>query len=279
MSSETSAHRDEVTAGQRFEFGANWAAFLRVLDDTRIAEAERSLVAKLGRARLDGGRFLDIGSGSGLFSLAARRLGATVTSFDYDPQSVACTRELRRRYFPDDAAWTVTEGSVLDRTFVEGLGTFELVYSWGVLHHTGAMWEAIGHAADRVAPGGQLFIALYNDQGRTSRGWLAVKRAYNAGPLGRAAVLGAFVPYFVGSFVAGSASRGQTPWTALADYRSRRGMSFLHDIVDWVGGLPFEVAAPGEVVAFARARGFTLELLHTVGGALGCNEFVFRRAA
>ena len=88
----------------------------------------------------------------------ARRLGATVTSFDYDPQSVACTRELRRRYFPDDAAWTVTEGSVLDRAFVDGLGTFDIVYSWGVLHHTGAMWDAIGLAAERVAPGGQFFI-------------------------------------------------------------------------------------------------------------------------
>jgi len=87
----------------RFAFGDNWANFLTVLDDNRIQEAERSLCEMLESDRLDGKRFLDIGSGSGLFSLAARRLGATVHSFDYDPQSVACTEELRRRYFPEDS--------------------------------------------------------------------------------------------------------------------------------------------------------------------------------
>lgn len=272
------SHHDEIAAGARFGFGANWARFLEVLDDERIAAAERSLREFLGVANLDGKRFLDIGSGSGLFSLAARRLGADVTSFDYDPQSVACTAELRRRYFADDPRWRVSEGSVLDAAFLARLGTFDVVYSWGVLHHTGAMWDAITNAMARVAPGGQLFIALYNDQGRLSRGWLAVKQAYNANPAGRAAVLTAFVPYFVGRMMAGSALRGQAPWKVLRALRPRRGMSPMHDIIDWLGGLPFEVASPGQVHDFARDRGFTLERLHTVGGAHGCNEFVFRRA-
>lgn len=139
---------------QRFAFGANWARFLTVLDEERIREAERSLCNMLGVDTLANKRFLDIGSGSGLFSLAARRLGATVRSFDYDPQSVACTWELRRRYFPDDGDWQVEQGSALDAAYLETLGEFDIVYSWGVLHHTGAMWMGIENAIGRVAGGG-----------------------------------------------------------------------------------------------------------------------------
>ncbi|HEX8183406.1 MAG TPA: 50S ribosomal protein L11 methyltransferase, partial [Blastocatellia bacterium] len=109
-------HSREVASRQRFEFGKNWARFLALLDDARIAKAEESLKKMLEVEHLNGKRFLDVGSGSGLFSLAARRLGAEVHSFDYDPNSVACTAELRRRYFPDDDRWLVEEASALDKS-------------------------------------------------------------------------------------------------------------------------------------------------------------------
>src|SRR6266536_3872581 len=129
-------HATEIARGQRFEFGRNWARFLSTLDDRKIEAATHSLEKTLGVESLDGKRFLDIGSGSGLFSLAARRLGARVHSFDYDLQSVACAAELRRRSFPGGGQWVVDEGSVLDSEYMKSLGQFDVVYSWGVLHNT-----------------------------------------------------------------------------------------------------------------------------------------------
>ncbi len=143
-------HATEVLQGERFEFGANWARFLEVLDDERIRQAEESLCKMLGVSALKGKSFLDVGCGSGLFSLVARRLGATVHSFDYDPRSVGCTLELRRRYFPEDMQWIIEEGSALDSDYLSRMGRFDVVYSWGVLHHT---WSDVGGTGQRCALG------------------------------------------------------------------------------------------------------------------------------
>ena len=144
-------HAEEIKDGNRFAFGKNWARFLAEVDDNKICQAEQSLCRVLKVKDLKGKRFLDIGSGSGLFSLAARKLGATVHSFDYDPHSVACTNELKRRYFADDPRWNVEQGSVLDEKYVSGLDRFDVVYSWGVLHHTGQMYTAFANVIPSVA--------------------------------------------------------------------------------------------------------------------------------
>lgn len=272
-------HAREMDAGERFAFGENWSLYLKELDESRIRRAVDSLKDMLEVDSLQGRTFLDIGSGSGLFSLAARRLGARVLSFDFDPRSVACTEEVKRRYAPDDPDWRIETGSVLDASFLEGLGQFDVVYSWGVLHHTGQMWQALANAEARVAPGGQLFIALYNDQGGTSRLWWKAKRLYvGLPPALRWLVLGpAYVRLWGPTFVKDLLRL--RPFQSWRNYGAERGMSAHRDVVDWVGGFPFEVCRPEEVLAFYRSRGFALDKLKTCAGGHGCNEFVLRRLA
>lgn len=274
------AQNQNATEGPRFPFGRNWASFLGVLTEARIQEAERSLREMLGAERMAGAAFLDAGSGSGLFSLAAMRMGARrVHSFDFDPESVACARELRRRYFPDAQNWTVEQGSVLDPDYMSRLGQWDIVYSWGVLHHTGRMWDALGQVISQVKRPGLLFVSIYNDQGRMSTGWRFVKRLYNRGPIGRMGVLSVFVPYFAARGLTFDLLRGRSPAARYREYRTSRGMSLMHDWKDWLGGYPFEVAKPEEVFEFCRSRGLLLEKLTTCGGRFGCNEFVFHRPA
>jgi 2-polyprenyl-6-hydroxyphenyl methylase/3-demethylubiquinone-9 3-methyltransferase len=268
-------HSSEVSKGERFEFGANWTRFLSVLDEERISQAKSSLEKMLGVSDLSGRTFIDIGSGSGLFSLSARMLGASVRSFDFDPKSVACTRELRRRYFPDDSQWSIEEGSVLDKNYIGSLGRFDIVYSWGVLHHTGQMWQALENVASLVSEGGRLFIAIYNDQGGTSRRWALVKRIFCSGWIGRTMMKMIFYPYFALGRLLADVLKRRNPLTSYAEYKKSRGMSVVHDWVDWLGGYPFEVAKPEQIFEFFQQRGFALQRLKTCGGGLGCNEFVF----
>lgn len=274
-----SGHAAELARGIRFGFGANWRRFLSTVDEARIAQASTSLAEALGRPSIAGCRFLDAGCGSGLFSLSARRLGASVVSVDYDPASVACAEELRRRFDGSGGDWSIHEGSVLDAEFLESLGTFDVVYSWGVLHHTGALWTALHLVAERVRPGGVLYASIYNDQGRTSRAWLGVKRTYNRLPRGlRFLVLVPSLVVLWGPRFAVETLRGHPgrSWRAYA--ATSRGMSPWRDVVDWVGGLPFEVARPDDVLAFCRKLGFTLRTQRTQAGGHGCNEFVFERS-
>jgi len=268
--------REEIARGQRFEFGKNWQHFLSVLDDERIAEAERSLKDMLAVETLAGQTFLDIGSGSGLFSLAALRLGAKqVHSFDYDPQSVACTRELKRRYFPNTAHWTIERGSALDRQYLDTLGQWDIGYSWGVLHHTGDMWSALKNADLLVRRGGMLFISIYDDQRDKSRRWRRIKRLYNKGTFGRRLVSVVFIPYFILRGFAIDVLRLRNPLLDYREYKKSRGMSKVHDWFDWLGGYPFEIAKPEEIFDYYRKRGYSLEPLVTRDG--GCNEFVFTK--
>jgi len=263
----TEMHASEVAQGERFEFGKNWSRFIDGLTEEKIKEAELSLKNMLRVDTLEGLTFLDIGSGSGLFSLAARRLGAKVTSFDYDPYSVACTTSLREKYCTNDVNWKVDQGSVLDNDFMSNLGQFDVVYSWGVLHHTGNMKLALTNAANRITHEGLMFVAIYNDQGWVSKYWTLIKRLYNRNRGGRLLALAITLPYFM----------AHKSIKALLQKQIPRGMTWWTDVVDWVGGYPFEVASPEYMIDFYYDLGFALIKQKTVENKLGCNEFVFKK--
>jgi SAM-dependent methyltransferase len=263
----------------RFAFGRNWSRFLRHLDQERIDEAEKSLREMLALDSLSGSSVLDIGSGSGLFSLAAARLGAErIVSFDYDPDSVACTMELRKRFLEDGSRWSVEQGDATDPAYVAGHGRFDVVYSWGVLHHTGQMWRGIDNACEAVAEGGRLVLALYNDLGWRSSYWRRVKWLYSRLPPLRPLMIAPYAVWVAFKVAAYSILSGR-PKEAVTYWgrKGGRGMTGWHDLIDWLGGYPYEVAKPEEVFEFCTERGFRLHKMRTVH-TLGNNEFVFVRS-
>ena len=267
----------------RFGFGANWKHYAEVsLNEARIANAVQSLRDLLALDSLRGRALLDIGCGSGLFSLAACRLEAErVISFDLDADSVRTSQWLREREKIPEHRWSISQGSVLDPGFMAKIPTVEILYSWGVLHHTGRMWDAIDAAAAKVAPGGRFAISIYNRVERkpdSSAMWWKIKRLYNRSP---GLVRGMMETAYIANHAATRLMTLRNPFRAYADPAGagRRGMDFRHDVRDWLGGFPYEYASAGELFEYVRRKhGFVLEHLRTGDGNM-CNEFLFVRPA
>jgi 2-polyprenyl-6-hydroxyphenyl methylase/3-demethylubiquinone-9 3-methyltransferase len=235
--------------------------------------AENSLRQLLQECSLKGKSFLDVGSGSGLLSLAARNLGARVCSFDFDPESVECTRILKARFYPGDSNWDIFEGSILDQAFLASIGTFDIVYSWGVLHHTGNMWQAMRNLTGLVERNGSICLAIYNDQGLKSIWWGKIKKFYCSNSIGKAFVTLMTFPYLVGGTLLLSIINKQN---VFSKYKTHRGMSIIHDWTDWIGGYPFEVATVDSIFEFFAVNKFVLKKIKTTRG-VGNNEFVFQK--
>jgi len=261
-----------------FSFGRNWKDFVeRYLSPEREKIATASLLEFLERKDLKDLSFLDIGCGSGLFSLAAYRLGAKqITSVDVDPFSVECTTRLSETV-GTPKSWRVVHGSILENDCVARLEPADVVYAWGSLHHTGAMWDAIRNASRMIAPNGLFFLAIYNKaEGRgSSEFWLKVKRRYNRAstPVKRLMEIGYVIRYQALPELV----RFRNPFSFWRNYSRIRGMNAWIDVRDWLGGYPYEFANAGEVFKFCQNElGLRLVNLHSVNN-LGLNEFLFRR--
>jgi len=278
---DSAIERDSVQS-LRFKFGKNWQQFLQILNETRLSEAMLSLQKMLGLDSLAGLSFLDVGCGSGIFSLAAKKLGAEVFSFDYDPDSVKCAKTLKDQFYKNDPLWRIEQGDILSQSYIEKLGKFDIVYSWGVLHHTGNMNLALNNVSSAVKMDGKLFISIYNDQGNTSDHWTLIKKWYNQSPkfLKPFLILYTFVRAgWLKVFIRDTILHLSPLRTWTAYGKTSRGMSAWYDLIDWVGGYPFEVAKPEEIFEFYHSRGFQLQSLKTCGGGLGCNEYVFKNSS
>ena len=270
---------DLLDRESHFDFGKNWASYARLVTDAHIQGAVDSL-RRLAGGDLQGRRVLDIGCGSGLHALAALRLGAReVLAVDLDADSVATARELLRIHAPGQR-WLVRQASVFELQ-PDDSHRFDVVYSWGVLHHTGDMYRALRTAAALVAPGGQFIFALYR---RTwlCWAWKIEKRWYaGASRAAQARTQTAFVRlYRVRRFIA--SPRGSFS-AFLDEYRQRRGMDFRHDVHDWLGGWPYESISPAQTerlmrgLGLQRVRDFTRRGVAPGLFGSGCDEYVYAR--
>ena len=275
----------ERVDGERFAFGKNWQSFVRdYLNQERIDEAKKSMVEFCNADTLITGKtFIDVGCGSGLFSLAAYQLGASnIVSFDIDRHSINCCEYLREKE-GHSAHWQIKQGSILDGGFVSSLGKYDFVYSWGVLHHTGSMWKAIENASTLVGEKGSFCIAIYNTadawgvypDGRCgpSHLWVKEKRLYSRLPLPLQSlidfsVMSALVILYILTF--------NNPIKKIRSHKQFRGMSWRVDIKDWLGGYPYEHASVAEVFNFVKELGFSLENLKCNDGLMN-NEYLFRK--
>lgn len=274
---KSSISKTKNVDNDRFGFGKNWQLFLKTVDEERIGQAKISLQKSLGIENLAGKTFIDIGCGSGLFSYAAYLLGAErIVSFDYDTFSVECCKWFHKRA-SNPTNWVVLQGSVLDKPFLDTLGKFDIVYSWGVLHHTGKMWEAISNASKMVSEHGVLFISIYNKAERLlgTNYWIRVKRLYNKSPkvikwlLETMQMTESVIYYLI---------HLKNPIKEIKNYKSLRGMNWRRDITDWVGGYPYEAATVEEIFVFFKKEfpSFQLQNIKTTND-LSTNEFVFKR--
>jgi 2-polyprenyl-6-hydroxyphenyl methylase/3-demethylubiquinone-9 3-methyltransferase len=264
-----------------FAFGKNWLDYASKIDESRIRQAMDDLSRLGGGRALTGAAFLDIGCGSGLHSLAALRLGAArVVGLDIDEDSVAAATATIARFAPAAPARFAVRSVFELRP--EELGCFDVVYSWGVLHHTGDMVAAIESAARLVSPGGAFYLALYRKTNFCGM-WRSVKRWYSrATPQGQGSARRIYESLFrLGCWV-----RGRSFSAYIADYSRQRGMDFHNDVHDWLGGYPYESISPGACHALLGRLGFEAERefvqrTHLLSGLLGsgCDEYVFRRVA
>jgi 16S rRNA G966 N2-methylase RsmD len=273
---DAGAKMPDVTTEMRYEFGKNWAEFVEnCLDASAIEASQRHLADMLRTDDLTGKTFLDIGCGSGIHSLAALRMGAErVISFDYDWESVKTSQRVRE-HAKSPKNWEVMQGSVLDSAFMSSLPKADVVYSWGVLHHTGDMWSAIKNSLMPLKDDGVYYIALYSSDNYVDPPpayWMAIKKRYNlASQHGKRWMEWRYMMRF--HFLP-ELRAGRNPFKLIRRY-GVRGMTYWTDVKDWLGGWPMDFASLAETQAFCRsAAGLTLANVKT---GEGCTEYVFTR--
>ena len=263
----------------QFDFGENWSDFsANALTSERIRQAREEFAGFMARgtAGIVRKSFLDIGFGQGLSLLSAASMGAVAVGCDLNPKC-AQVLERNRQHYPEVAgrAIPVVVGSILDPVTLDTLKKlapgelgYDIVHSWGVLHHTGSMWQGIDNAASLVRPGGTLFLALYNRHW-TSPVWAAIKYCYVRWPdWMQRMIVGVCYPVIL---AAKWAVTRRNPMSM------DRGMDFYYNVVDWVGGYPYEYASTAEVARHLERCHFVLRASTPANVPTGCNEYVFVR--
>lgn len=255
--------------GPRFAFGRNWRSFSdTALKPESVAAARSQFAALLEGLPLEGKRFLDIGFGQGLPLIFAQERGALALGIDRDADNAraleSTARALGLTAPPPHRIVSILDPA-LPREYPQG---FDVVHSWGVLHHTGDMRASLAAACSLVADGGHFLCAIYNRHW-SSPAWTAIKWSYVRLPdWARRVLVGALYPVI---YAAKWLVTGRNP------REMRRGMDFFHNVVDWVGGYPYEYASVEELKAMVEPLGFTCRRVARPEVPIACNEFVFEK--
>jgi 2-polyprenyl-3-methyl-5-hydroxy-6-metoxy-1,4-benzoquinol methylase len=265
----------------QFDFGQNWEDYSRkALDPEKVRQAKLDFARLFSGISLESRSFLDIGFGQGLSLLSAASSGARCLGVDINPRCLQVLSENRKAFFPEilDEQIARVQGSILDPELIRKLqadrrakeGRFDIVHSWGVLHHTGSMLQAIRNSAALVSEQGYLVLAIYQRHWSSAL-WKCIKLVYNKSPtIGRRIFIWIFYPLI---YLAKWIVTRENP------KNKNRGMDFYHDVIDWVGGYPYEYANRVEITHFLKELGFDMICFHPPTAPTGCMEFVFRRSS
>ncbi|GAK49906.1 3-demethylubiquinone-9 3-methyltransferase [Candidatus Moduliflexus flocculans] len=256
---------------RQFAFGRNWQQYVEyALTPEKIEQARQAFRQLCDGVAFQDRTFLDIGFGQGLALCLAHEMGAKVLGIDIDNENVPSLQKTLTAFnFSCSPPYRIA--SILDDNLVEELrhrGEFDIVHSWGVLHHTGDMWQAICNAARLVKPDGVFILSIYN-QHWSSPLWRLIKWSYNHAPCvaQRLFVLLFYPIIYLTKFLV----TGQNP------KHKQRGMDFFYDVVDWVGGYPYEYASAEAVCNFICRLGFDTVRVIPANIPTACNQFVFKK--
>jgi 2-polyprenyl-6-hydroxyphenyl methylase/3-demethylubiquinone-9 3-methyltransferase len=282
MSVSTAQQKDErFDVETHFDFGQNWADFAEHINDRKVALADEGFYKLIPQDYLKGKTILDIGCGSGLHALSALRGGAAyVTGIDIDPVAVKTAKKVIEKIWSGKNYSYVAHNILSPKAHPDLQDSYDIVYSWGVLHHTGDLWAAVEKAASMVKPGGVFVLALYK-KSPMCNAWKVEKKFYTGLPSWARTV---FDYFYAGAYLLGKLAQGENPLEYIKGYEQERGMRFMNDVRDWLGGYPYESASPADVREKVEAFGFQTEVVYNAAPprlrglfGCGCAEYVFTR--